>query len=404
MEFGPILRALLRNKLGVILIAVQIAFTMTVIVNAIYIINQRGELMSRPSGTDESNLFYIRSIGFGENFNEELTVADDLARLRQMPGIVDATVINTVPVSNSGSSSGFSLEPGALESIVPSAIYRADHRSLNTMGLELITGVDFTEADVLTRAQSSNTDADTVIITQALAEELFPEGGAQAAVGQSIYTPSQQAIRIIGVVRQLQAPWTLWPDIENSVISPEIVIDGSSLYLIRTEPGEQDRLMPAVEEMLAASNQQRILRQLRTMSDTREESYRIDSVMTRILSVVIVTLVFITAMGIVGLAVFSINRRRKQIGTRRALGATQGSILRHFLLENAIISGIGVIAGAILTIAFNIFLVQTFNMPRIGWYYVPAGMLALLLVGQLAVVGPSRAASRITPALATRSV
>lgn len=404
MEFGPILRALLRNKLGVILIAVQIAFTMTVIVNAIYIINQRGELMSRPSGTDESNLFYIRSIGFGENFNEELTVADDLARLRQMPGIVDATVINTVPVSNSGSSSGFSLEPGALEASVPSAIYRADHRSLNTMGLELIAGVDFTEADVLTRPQSSNTDADTVIITQALAEELFPEGGAQAAVGQSIYTPSQQAIRVIGVVRQLQAPWTLWPDIENSVISPEIVIDGSSLYLIRTEPGEQDRLMPAVEEMLAASNQQRILRQLRTMSDTREESYRIDSVMTRILSVVIVTLVFITAMGIVGLAVFSINRRRKQIGTRRALGATQGSILRHFLLENAIISGIGVIAGAILTIAFNIFLVQTFNMPRIGWYYVPAGMLALLLVGQLAVVGPSRAASRITPALATRSV
>ena len=162
--------------------------------------------------------------------------------------------------------------------------------------------------------------------------------------------------------------------------------------------------MPMVEEMLAASNQQRILRQLRTMVDTREESYRIDSVMTRILSIVIATLVFITAMGIVGLAVFSINRRRKQIGTRRALGATQGSILRHFLLENAIISGIGVTAGAILTIAFNIFLVQTFNMPRMGWYYIPAGMLALLLVGQLAVVGPSRAASRITPALATRSV
>lgn len=403
MQFGPVLRALLRNKLGVILIAVQIAFTMTVIVNAIYIINQRGELMSRPSGADENNLFYIRSIGFGQNFNEETTVADDLSRLRQMPGIVDATVINTVPVSNSGSSSGFTLEPGNLESMVPSAIYYADHRSLNTLGLELVAGVDFTESDVLIRESSSNANASTVIITQALAEKLFPEG-AQAAIGQSIYTPSEQGVRVIGVVRQLQAPWTLWPDIEHSVIFPEIVIDGASLYLLRTEPGEQDRLMPVVEEMLAASNQQRILRQLRTMADTREESYRIDSVMTRILSIVIATLVFITAMGIVGLAVFSINRRRRQIGTRRALGATQGSILRHFLLENAIISGIGVVAGAVLTIAFNIFLVQTFNMPRIGWYYIPAGMLALLLVGQLAVIGPSRAASRITPALATRSV
>ena len=394
MEFGPILRALLRNKLGVILIAVQIAFTMTVIVNAIYIINQRGELMQRPSGIDEDNLFYIRSIGFGQDFNEEITYADDLARLRQTPGIADATVINAIPVSGSGSSSGFSLEPNDVASMVPSAIYYADHHALNTMDLELIAGVDFSESDLLVRESSLNANAGSVIITQALAQRLF-DGSVQSAVGQTLYTPSQQAVRIIGVVRRLQAPWPEWPDIENSA---------SSLSLIRTEAGEQNRLMPQVEEMLAASNSERILRQLQTLQETREESYRIDSVMTRILYVVIATLVFITAMGIVGLAVFSINRRRKQIGTRRALGATQGDILRYFLVENVMISGIGVLTGAILTIAFNIFLVQTFNMPRIDWYYTPVGMLALLLVGQLAVIGPSRAAARITPALATRSV
>jgi len=58
------------------------------------------------------------------------------------------------------------------------------------------------------------------------------------------------------------------------------------------------------------------------LQETREESYRLDSSMATILLVVIVTLVFITSMGIVGLAVFGINRRRNQIGTRRALGAT----------------------------------------------------------------------------------
>ena len=50
MEIGPIFRAMLRNKLGVCLIALQIAFTMTVVVNAIYIINERSRLMARPSG------------------------------------------------------------------------------------------------------------------------------------------------------------------------------------------------------------------------------------------------------------------------------------------------------------------------------------------------------------------
>ena len=109
-------------------------------------------------------------------------------------------------------------------------------------------------------------------------------------------------------------------------------------------------------------------------------------------------------MGIVGLAVFSINRRRKQIGTRRALGATRFSILRYFMTENLIISAAGVTLGAIMTVGFNMFLVQTFNMPRIDWFYAPIGMLALLLLGQLAVIGPARSAAAITPALATRSV
>jgi len=106
----------------------------------------------------------------------------------------------------------------------------------------------------------------------------------------------------------------------------------------------------------------------------------------------------------VGLAVFSINRRRKQIGTRRALGATRLAILRYFLLENLMITGTGVITGAVLAIAFNMFLVQSFDMPRIAWYFAPLGMLVLLILGQLAVIGPAARAAQISPALATRSV
>jgi putative ABC transport system permease protein len=181
-------------------------------------------------------------------------------------------------------------------------------------------------------------------------------------------------------------------------------VDGQSLYLVRTEPGQVNAMMLRAEELLADSNPARIIMSVRSLQETREESYRLDSSMSRILQVVIGTLVFITSMGIVGLAVFGINRRRKQIGTRRALGATQLEIIRYFVTENLIISVVGVTLGALLTTGFNIFLVQAFNMPRIDWYYIPLGMLTLILVGFLAVLGPSRGASRIPPALATRSV
>ena len=403
MEIGPIFRALMRNRLGVILIAAQIAFTLTVIVNAVYIINDRSERMARPSGTDEANLFYIRSIGYGDNYNEAVITAEDLNMMRQLPGVQSATVINAIPVSGSGSSTGMSTVAGRVEGVVPTAMYTVDEYALSTLGIELVAGRDFTATDVAYRDDSIARGDNQIIITAAMAEALFPEEGMQA-VGRVIYDVDGNASTIIGLVERLQAPWPEATFVENSMLIPEVYNDSSAMYLVRTEPGQRDRLMVEIEERLAASGHSRILRDNRSLEETRAESYRLDSVMSTILLAVIGTLMFITAMGIVGLAVFSINRRRKQIGTRRALGATRSDILRYFLLENLLISSTGVVTGAILAIAFNLFLVQTFDMSRLDWYYAPIGMLVLLVLGQLSVVGPASSASRISPALATRSV
>jgi putative ABC transport system permease protein len=403
MEIGPIIRALLRNRLGVILIAAQIAFTLTVIVNAVHIIVDRAERMARPSGVDEANLFVIRSVGYGEQFNDRVAMAEDLDMIRQLPGVISATVSNSVPVSGSGSSTGMATVAGRLEGVVPTALYTVDEHAINTLGVELVAGRDFTANDVAFRDATIPRRDHPVIISLAMAESLFPGEGMQA-VGRTIYDVNQNAASIIGIVGTLQAPWPEWPSIEHAMLIPEVFVDGSSLYVIRTEPGRRDALMVEIEERLAASRHTRLLRDNESLVDIRADSYRIDSVMSSVLYTVIGTLMFITAMGIVGLAVFSINRRRKQIGTRRALGATRLAILRYFLLENLMITGTGVITGAVLAIAFNMFLVQSFDMPRIAWYFAPLGMLVLLILGQLAVIGPAARAAQISPALATRSV
>ena len=126
--------------------------------------------------------------------------------------------------------------------------------------------------------------------------------------------------------------------------------------------------------------------------------------MIKILTFTVVLLIVITSLGIVGLASFSVNRRTKQIGTRRALGATKVAILRYFMTENFIISLVGVAVGAALTIGLNIIMIETFSLTRISWYLVPVAMLMLLLVGQAAVFGPARRASSVPPAVATRTV
>ncbi|MBL4574326.1 MAG: cell division protein FtsX, partial [Gammaproteobacteria bacterium] len=68
------------------------------------------------------------------------------------------------------------------------------------------------------------------------------------------------------------------------------------------------------------------------------------------------------------------------------------------------ISGAGVMLGAVFTIGFSIMLSSLFESPTMSWYYTPLGMVILLLIGQVAVLGPAARAARIQPAIATRSI
>ena len=157
--------------------------------------------------------------------------------------------------------------------------------------------------------------------------------------------------------------------------------------------------------MLASSNRGRIIRGLRTMDETRERSYRGDASMVKMLIFTIVLLLLVTSLGIVGLASFSVSRRTKQIGTRRALGASKGAIAAYFMTENLLISTVGVLLGAVLTIALNMFLVETFDLDSVSMIImVPVAMLLLIGVGQLASFGPARRAASVPPAVATRTI
>ncbi len=404
MQFGPIWRALMRNKTGAILIALQVAVTMAIMVNAISIIQTRAEAMARPSGIDEPNIFYISSIGFNDAFNERVAVEEDLAALRAMPGVVDALQTNSVPLSGGGWSMGLQTEPGDDMDGVGVAVYFVDDHALDTYDLELVAGEFFSPTDIEWREGSSSTWPDRTVITVAMAEALFGEDEWRSGVGKTVYINNNEPMTVTGIIDRMQAAWNGWDGVERTMLVPQRTLFGSSRYIIRAEPGLRDELMPQVEEMLAQSNKDRIVRGLRTMEETRERSYRGDASMIKLLMFTIGLLLLITALGIVGLASFSVSRRTKQIGTRRALGATRADIAGYFMSENLLISGMGVLLGAALTVGLNMWMVDAFDLDRMEVWLVPAAMGVLLVVGQLAVFGPARRASSVPPAVATRTV
>jgi putative ABC transport system permease protein len=403
MEFGPIWRAMTRNKIGAILIALQIAVTMAIMVNAISIMQDKGRLMARPIGIDEHNIFSIASTGFANDFNERATVEGDLAALRALPGVVNAIQSNSEPLSGGGWSMGLQTEPGAEIDGTGVGVYFVDEHGLDTYGLNLIAGENFSATDINWRGMEISNWPDKTIITRAMAEALFPDD-ALSALGKTVYINDDEPITIIGIIERMQAAWSGWKNLERVMLTPAHTEFGSTRYIIRAEPGMRDALMPQVEELLAGRDKGRIVRSLRSMDEVRERSYRSESSMISILTFTIALLVAVTSLGIVGLASFSVNRRTRQIGTRRALGATKLAILRHFMTENFIISLLGVIIGAALTIGLNMLMIETFALERIAWYLVPTAMLALLGIGQAAVYGPARRASSVPPAIATRNV
>ena len=404
LEIGPILRAMTRNKVGAILIAIQIAVTMTIIVNAIFIINERSELMGRASGVDEANSFYLTSTGFATDFNAKTVVQEDLNTIRQTPGVKDAVQINAIPISGGGWSMSLQVEPGEGKDDQSAAIYMVDEHGLEALDVELLAGDNFLPTDVRWREPSDSKWASTAIITQALAEALFPDTPFQQVVGKTIYISEVQPILVKGVIDKLQAPWVGWSSLEQAMLAPELMNFTSTRYYIRTEPGMRDKLMPQIEDTLASGNKDRIIRNMNSVEETRERSYRQHSAMIKILTTVMVILTIVTGLGIVGLASFSVSRRKKQIGTRRALGASQTDIVRYFLIENFMITSVGVLLGAAMTVGLNIILVNNFEMDTIDWTYIPVGMIVLWLVGLFAAFGPAKKAASIAPAIATRTV
>ena len=247
MEIGPIWRAMMRNKTGAILIALQIAVTMAIMVNAISIMSERGRMMARPSGIDEHNIFAISSIGFATDFNEQVTIEEDLAALRGLPGVVNAIQSNSVPLSGGGWSMGLQTEPGAEIEGTGVAVYFVDEHGLDTFGLNLLSGENFSTTDIEWREGSTTEWPDKTIITRAMAEALYPDD-PDGALGKTVYINDDEPITVTGIIEQMQAPWNGWDGVERVMLVPTHTLFKGTRYIIRAEPGMRDSLMPQGEE------------------------------------------------------------------------------------------------------------------------------------------------------------
>ena len=402
MGIRPMISSLTRNKTGPLLVALQIAVTLAIVINALFIITQRIETMNRDSGIDEDNVIVADVRGFGADFDVTDSITRDIELIRSIPGIITASVSNHAPLSGSGSGTGLRATPDLTLDGVDAGRYQWSEQGLDALGVKLSRGRNFFPEEVnFVYPEADNGTPPVVLVTQALADQLFPD---EDALGNTIYWGSLDMSTIVGIIEHMHGSWVTWDKLDNVVIQPGKPAFTNNRYLIRTEPGRRDELIPQIEQQLGALNRMRVVKNVRSLEELAANSYRRDRSMAVVLAVVITLLIGLTALVIVGLSSFNVTQRTKQIGTRRALGATRVDIVRQFIVENWLITLAGTLLGIVLTVGVAYWLETAFSLPRLDWRFLPAGIGALWILSTLAVAEPARRAASISPAIATRSI
>jgi putative ABC transport system permease protein len=393
---------LMLKKTGPLLVALQIAVTLAIVINSLFIVVQRVEKINRDPGIDVNNVIVAYVRGFGEGFDVAYSIENDLDLLKSIPGVVAASVSNQIPLSGSGSGNGLRTVADETIDAVATARYRWDDAGLDALGVDLARGRNFLPEEINYVFPTSDPGAPpSILVTQALADDLF---GDEDALGKTVYWTSLEPSTIVGIIGHMHGSWVGWEKFNNSVIQPGRQADTTNKYVIRVEPGMRDRMLPIIEEKLGASNRERVVKSVVSLQDIAARTYRTDRGMAIVLAVVISLLIGLTALVIIGLSSFHVTQRTKQIGTRRALGATRIDILKQFVLENWLITTAGAALGVLLTIIVAYWLEVSFELPRLDWRYLPAGVVTMWLLSTLAVMEPARRAASVSPAVATRSV
>jgi putative ABC transport system permease protein len=403
MELGPIVRAMRSNRVRVVLLVLEIAVTMTIVLNCLNMILEQRERIATPTGLDEPNIFTLRASPWGRSFDDDAFTAQvierDVATLRALPGVVDACAISPYPLQGGGSS--FQLKPmGAPPTaLVRSPVYRADEHFIEALGLELVAGRKFTAADI---PHERGPRISNIIVTKDLADALFPDGDA---LGKTVDTgDARYPDVIVGILRRMHTPYGGGPMEDRITFYPgNPALFGVMQYLVRTKPAEFSRVLGQAEEALLAINKERILT-LRTLLEIKGGGYLQNRFIAGVLIAVMALLLLVATMGIFGMASFSVTQRTKQIGTRRALGGTRADIVRYFLVEISVIALAGMAIGLVGAYALNVVLVSHMEGRPLPGALAAAGAGLLWLVALLATAAPARRAAAVPPAVATRTV
>jgi putative ABC transport system permease protein len=408
MPIKEIWKTLWRSPTGPLLLSAQAALSLMIFANVAFVVDARLDATERATGMDLANIFWIESDGTSKGYNQQSTVQFDLEYLNLLPGVVGAAVNNGLPQTRDGLRSLISSDPDLKTNKRAVFVYQTNEKIVEALGLHLVAGRMFKPDTILPVPPHDESKhrafGSEVVITESLAIKLF--GGVERALAKPAYFSilDGASARIVGVVKLLQAARSQGPGdiVYDVVLAPAIPPGSQAFYLVRTEPAMMGSVLARVRKELAPMQPYRTIYAIDTLAATAAQARATDRTDAVILAILCSLVLAVTMLGLFGFASFAVSSRTKEIGTRRAIGATRSDILKLFLLENWLITTTGIAVGSVITLAFSLQLRFLLELPRLPLNLLIGSMVLLWVGGLLAALVPALRGAAVPPAVATR--
>jgi putative ABC transport system permease protein len=395
-----------------LLVIVQVAIAVAIACNALFLLQQRSRPILAPEGVGQpDHLIVVWQLASRGRPFAPTRLRNVQAALEALPGVSAVTAAGSFPMARQAKMAGtvVGLQSGVQAS---AAVYIGDNL-LRTLDLKLVAGRDFSAAERAVNNKEVFAETGPTIITQALADKLFPEGhalGQRISLGKKANAEKYTVVGVIAHLMRNDFGSGQDHDLDYTLLSAGIPGQWPiPTFGVRVAASaDPQRVMKSVKQvikrMLGPDLVHGITPHYQTYDQLRHDALAQARAAVWLLAGVCLIVLIVTAAGIMGLTSYWVGQRRRQIGIRRALGARRRNILHDLQWENLLVVGVGVLLGLIAAYGINLWLMHHYELSRLPGQYLPMGAALLLALGQLAVLAPALRAANVPPVVATRSV
>lgn len=364
------------------LISFQLIISQALVISTIVIIQQLDLFMNQPLGVDSSAV-----VEFEIPVREKIDFTSLKGRMLSIAGVQGMTMSNTGSVASNTWSGGFEAKINNQIVKGSSDVKFADEDFVKTYGLKLIAGKDLIKSD----------SATMFVVTEAFYKELGIKS-PEDAIGTYVDYWGRKAL-IQGVVKNFNAS-----SLHNE-ISPVIIMEGHNSYFvgaIRLDTKDVKGVMSKVEAVWKEFFPNHVF-EYTFLDDTINHFYDSERRTSKLVSIFAVVAILIGSMGLLGLVSFMVTRRTKEVGIRKALGASVASIMTLFSKEFVILIGISfVVAAPAAYYVMNQWLQNFAYRVELGPFTFVVGMVLSLVVVMMTVGYISYKAAVANPVIALK--